>query len=120
MTEESHSSNIVGLYIHTDYGRIDSDGGITIFKNYCYDGGSGPAVDTKTAMTGSLFHDFLYQLMREGILHKSYKDIADRLLEQICIENGMWKARANWWYWAVRSFAKRSLEPSKDHRIITV
>ena len=104
----------------TTYGRIDIDGLITIYANYCWDGGSGPAIDTKTAMIGSLFHDFLYQVMREGLLSKDYKDKSDRLLQKICIENDMWSWRAGWWYWAVKSFAKRSLEPSDKHKIIEV
>jgi len=117
-----HSSPITGLTIITPYGGICSDGTISIPAGYAWDGASGPAIDTPTIIPGSLFHDFLYQCMREGVLDRKYKDAADMLLKEICLECGMWQTRANWVYWAVKSFAKRSVLPDKKPRnkIITI
>jgi hypothetical protein len=109
----SHSSNVFED-ITSEYGSIKKDGTITINKDYCWDGGSGPAIDTKNSQDGSCLHDYLYFLFREGLLDPTkYRDIADRLLESVNIEKGMSKMRAGWWYWAVKSFAKRSTVKSK-------
>jgi hypothetical protein len=35
-------------------------------KGYAWNGPSGPTLDTRNFMRGSLVHDALYQLMREG------------------------------------------------------
>jgi hypothetical protein len=46
----------------------------------------------------------MYQLMGRGCLPKTYKEKADRLLQQICIEDGMSAFRAWYVYQAVRFF----------------
>jgi hypothetical protein len=108
---------ICGLFINTPYISLTEDGWLVIKKDYAWDGASGPAFDTKTIMRGSLVHDALYQLMREGFLNrKTHRKYADQLLKKICLEDGMWKLRANWVYWAVQSFAKRNSEPEKEPR----
>jgi len=79
---------------------------IEIKSGYAWDGPSGPTSDTKSFMRGSLIHDALYQLIREGYLNISYRDWADRELRAICLEYGMNPIRAFWVYWAVRLFGK--------------
>ncbi len=116
-------TDITGLDIDTEYIALFENGQLFVKLGYAWDGASGPAIDTKTIMRGSLVHDSLYQLMREGHLDRTkYRDAADQLLRKICLEDGMWKVRANWVYWAVKSFAKRSSEPEKDPRgkIVTI
>ncbi len=39
---------------------------LTTKKGYAWDGPSGPTIDSKNFMRGSLVHDALYQLMREA------------------------------------------------------
>lgn len=109
---------ILGIPIDTSFAILDyTTGELTIKARYAWDGASGPAFDTKTIMRGSLVHDCLYQLMREGLLDREkYRKYADELLRDICLEDGMWKMRANWVYWAVQSFAKRTSEPEKEPR----
>ena len=46
--------------------ELTTDGVLTIKKGYAWDGPSGPTLDTKNSMRASLFHDALYQLMREN------------------------------------------------------
>lgn len=82
--------------------HLSPDGWLTIFDGYCWNGANKPAINTKNSRRGSLVHDACYQLIRMGIIPKSYRDHADRLLQTICIEDGMWKIRAGWWYRAVR------------------
>ena len=65
-------------------------------------------------MRASLVHDALYQLIRMGKLHPSYREAIDNLLYQICLEDGMWKWRAQTWCWAVKKFAHYAAEPGSQ------
>ncbi|MBN1555609.1 MAG: DUF1353 domain-containing protein [Phycisphaerae bacterium] len=90
---------------------ITSAGELTIRKGYSWDGPSGPTLDTKNFMRGSLVHDALYQLMREEILPQSARKRADEILRDICRECGMSKFRAWYVYQAVRLFAAYYAKP---------
>jgi hypothetical protein len=83
---------------------LESAGHLYIKPNYAWDGPSGPTVDNPNFMRGSLVHDALYQLMREGQLDRAMRDAADRLLEALCREDGMSPAKAARVYWFVRNF----------------
>jgi len=63
-----------------------------------------PTIDTKTFMAGSLAHDALYQLIREGILPPFHRHRADIILRDMCLKDGMSKLRAWYVYRAVRAF----------------
>lgn len=99
--------------IDTKYIGLDTAGNLTIAEGYAWDGPSGPTIDTLTFMRGSLVHDALYQLMREERLdHEIYREAADRILQRICKEDGMWSLRAWWVYHGVRLFAVPAADPS--------
>jgi hypothetical protein len=91
--------------INTGFILLDPFGNLTIRAGYAWDGPSGPTFDTRNFMRGSLVHDAVYQLMREGHMPASYRQRADQLLRQICRQDGMSAVRAWWVYWAVRAFA---------------
>ena len=107
-------------------------GRLFIKKRYVWDGASFLTFDTKSSMRGSLVHDALYQLMREGLLDRKWRKHADELLRDICIEeskrlNPGWslkaktkraflKQRFNVWYFFVRRFGKKSSMPRKKPR----
>lgn len=102
--------------IHLHYLSLHTDGRLIIVEDYAWDGPSGPAIDTKNFMRGSLVHDALYQLMRLGALDAAvYRKQADELLQRICLEDGMSRLRAWWVYMGVRigavGAAKRIDEP---------
>ena len=97
---------------------LSSEGLLTIKHGYAWDGPSGPAIDTPNFMRSSLVHDALYQLFREGVLHRSRRQEADLLLREHCLEDGMSKVRANWVYWAVNRFAARSSTAEGERQII--
>ena len=88
-----------------------------ISKGYAWDGASG-AVDSPDIMRASLVHDAMYQLMREGLLDEKYKGYADKLLRDICIEDGMSIIRANYIYEAVHLFGAQYAK-RKDPEVIT-
>lgn len=70
-------------------------------------------------MRGSLVHDALYQLMREGHLDlAAHLGPADRLLQKLCREDGMSQLRAWWVYEASKRFGKPAANPSKSHPLI--
>jgi hypothetical protein len=88
---------------------------LTIKKGYAWDGPSGPSIDTKNFMRGSIVHDALYQLMREGLLPNSHKDKADKELQFVCLEDGMSAFRAFYVYQAVKYFGKPATDPGIVH-----
>lgn len=96
------------VHIATEYIVLSKEGVLVINEGYAWDGPSGPTVDTKNFMRGSLVHDALYQLMREGLLPEYWREQADKELQRICIEDGMWRIRAWWVYRAVRDFGGSS------------
>ena len=75
--------------ILTKFISLTTQGVLTVFKNYCWDGASGPAIDTETFMRGSLFHDALYQLLRLKLLPKEFKWLADKVLKTVTLIDGM-------------------------------
>jgi len=95
-------TEITGLNIHKDFLSLDAAGLLTVHAGYCWDGPSGPAIDTRNFMRGSLVHDAGYQLMRECNLPIEYREYFDQLLREICLEDGMSRLRAWWVYKAVR------------------
>ena len=105
--------------IVTDYIDLKQNGTIIIKKGYAWDGPSGPTIDTDNFMRGSLVHDALYQLMRGEKIDKNiYRDKADRLLQQMCKEDGMSSIRAWWVYKGVRWFADPAADPSHKKPVI--
>ena len=99
---------------------LTPDGTLTIGQGYAWDGPSGPTVDTKNFMRGSLVHDALYQLMRNGLLdEEQWRKPADQELERICREDGMFWLRRRWVYAAVRWFAKQSASTESKKSDVT-
>lgn len=90
-----------------------ASGDLTIHKGYAWDGPSGPTIDTKNFMRGSLVHDALYQLLREGKLEpwEEWRTYADDLLREMCRQDGMSRVRAWYVHRAVRLFAGGHARP---------
>lgn len=81
--------------IMTPYLTLTTSGLLTALKGYAWDGGSGPAVDTKDIIRPSLFHDACYNLMRDGLLDLGWREEADRLLERLFVEDAK-KVKRPW------------------------
>ena len=97
--------------------KLSKKGRLTLQKGYAWDGPSGPTIDTRNFMRGSLVHDGLYQLMREGLLdHEEYRKSADDLLRDICVEDGMSKFRAWYVHRAVRTSGGKNTRPRTKER----
>ena len=80
--------------IETEFVQLDRSGVLTIRHGYAWDGPSGPTVDTKTFMRGSLVHDALSGLLRDAYLERDkWFTAVNRELRKICLEDGMWRFR---------------------------
>ena len=96
IVRKNDKSSVQRGVLRTKFLSLHPDGILHILKGYCWDGPSGPTIDTRSFMRGSLVHDALYQLMREDLLERDYRKAADQLLYDVCIEDGMSRFRA--WY----------------------
>ena len=105
--------------VANDYIALDPQGALRIAKGYAWDGPSGPTLDTRNFMRGSLAHDALYQLMREGLLdHTVHREAADRILQSLCREDGMTALRAWWVYQGVCLFGNPASEPAQQRPVL--
>lgn len=99
-------SQYVAIYpeknIETQFIRLAAGGKLTILSGYAWDGASGPTIDTKSSVRGSLVHDALYQLIRQGKLPIGCRKVADDELRHACENDGMLKIRAWFWWKKVR------------------
>lgn len=84
---------------------LDQRGQLTVRKGYQWDGASGPAINTKSILPGSLAHDALYQLLRAGKLPQSLRSAADDVMVRLCEASGMSWIRCKWVRLALRLFA---------------
>ena len=106
----THNTKILGFYIASEFVELTQDGVLVIREGYAWDGPSGPTYDSKSSMRASLVHDALYQLMHINPELLAYRDRADQLLYDICVDAGMGKWRAYLWKKAVNWFGKRAAE----------
>lgn len=105
--------------IETEYIILKKDGYLTVKQGYAWDGPSGPTYDRSTNMRGSLVHDALYQLTREGFLPIEERDKADDVLLRCWKEDGMYGWLARMEVHAVRHFARSAAQWGAEHKIIT-
>lgn len=103
--------------IDTQWIALLPNGDIWIRAGYAWDGPSGPTIDTKTFLRGSLVHDALYQLIRAGRLPRHFRDAADRELVRICKADGMSAWRRWYVYHALRIAGAGGARPSGEHPI---
>ena len=103
--------------IGSEFLYLKPNGLLIIKSGYSWDGASGPAMDTKTIMRGSLVHDALYQLLRQGHLVPDWRAYADDLLKRICLEDGMCSLRAWYVHRGVSSHAGFAADPKYIKKI---
>ena len=89
---------------------IDVDGQARLEAGFCWDGASGPAVQTKDTMRNSAEHDCKYRLIREGLLTMSCREIADQELKETGELDGMSDFRAEAFCLAVDKFGQAAAE----------
>jgi hypothetical protein len=104
--------------ILTRFLMLEPSGLLTIRAGYAWDGASGPTIDTSDSMRGSLVHDALYQLMREGLIGREWREHADDLLRTILLADGMLHMRAQLWHTGVRLGAGPAADPANDRPVL--
>lgn len=107
-------THVKGYKIDTEYIHLYHDGWLLISDGYAWDGASGPTIDTKSSMRGSLVHDALYQLIRLELLPRECRVFADKELQEKCLADKMWSWRAKIWYKILRRYAGPAAHP--DHK----
>lgn len=91
--------------------NLDQAGVLSIAAEYAWDGASGPIAQTPDVIRPSVVHDALYQLMREFGLEPKWRVVADQLLRQMCVADGMPRWQANVVHAAVATFGARYIDP---------
>ena len=95
-------------------------GVLEIEFGYIWDGATGVPAN-KDNLRGSLYHDALYELMGLGLLSRLFRDTADQVLRQVCIEDGMTEGWADTFYNFVHSFGASHTLPDPDkYKIYTI
>ena len=130
---DQYKYQLMEKYVHETHwtlpSRIETDGKwvamsktgrLTMKRGYAWDGPSGPTIDTKNFMRGSLVHDACYQLMREKLVPQKRRKSADVLLWLICLEDKMSRTRADYVYHAVRTFGAGSARPPKNPKPVII
>jgi len=106
--------------IDTRFIRFHRNGILVIRNGYAWDGPSGPTIDTKTFMRGSLVHDALYQLLRMKLLSQDNRQVVDNELHRICLEDGMSRLRAWYVHRGVRLGAGFAASPENRRKVTVV
>jgi hypothetical protein len=110
--------------LQTRWLRLYPNGLLEIESGYCWDGASGPAIDTgfsgllANSMRASLAHDALYQLMRLKLLDRIWREEADLYLDAILKKDGMGFLRRWYWLKGVRLFAAGAAKPGTAKPIL--
>lgn len=89
-------------------------------RGYCWDGASGPTIDTRATFLASLAHDCLYQLIKVKKLDKRWRYKADLVLYKFMTNNGACKMRASVWKRAVNKFGSITILIGKEEEIIEI
>jgi hypothetical protein len=108
LTDYWFNTPVAGHDISNPFLCLTPAGVLLLAKGYAWNGPSGPAIDTKNFMRGSLCHDGLYECGNLGLPEKPWRDMADLLLVEITSADGMSAIRCRWVLWGVRTFARRA------------
>lgn len=111
-------TSIKGYRVHGHFYDLYEDGLLEIRKGYGWDGPSGPTRDTKNSLPGSLVHDVLYEMMRKGLLPRRLRKLVDKEFHRLLLSDGMWKLRADTWYYAVRIGARGAASSKARKKIL--
>ena len=94
--------------------ELSAEGLLLIKSGYCWDGASGPAIDSKNFMRASLVHDALYQMLRNEQLPADLRLQVDQQMLSILKQDGMSWPRRWWVYHGVRIFGGKAARQPKQ------
>ncbi len=105
--------------IDTTFLNLHPSGRLLVLPGYAWDGPSGPTWDTKNSLRGSLAHDALYQLIRQGYLPFETWKQADVELDKVLKEDGMWWPRRAYWMAGLKLAGGSAAKPSNAKKVLT-
>lgn len=98
-----YKTRVEGFQTQSEHITLFLDGTIWIKKNFEWDFGSGPAVDTPAMVAASCVHDALYTLIEQGkIPGGSTRKLSDKTFKDILKAGGTSIFRRYYCYFAVR------------------
>lgn len=102
--------------------RLCANGHLTIDAGYAWDGPSGPTLDTNDFMRGSLAHDAIAELCRQEFLDADeWFDEANRLLLNICKQDGMPWWRRRYIEWGINtSICRAAFSPEHKKKVYQI
>jgi hypothetical protein len=103
--------------IATPFINLSSKGVLEIAERYAWNG-ANVISDTEKNMRGSLIHDALYQLLRDGQLDKKWKLVADSVFEWVCVADGTWPVLGAAYEKALAIFGWTALKKDESKPII--
>jgi len=103
--------------IRYEHITFHADNELEIKKGFPWDGMSGGVPDTDRNMQGSVVHDALYKLIRQGLLPMRYRHLADAELEIICVDDRVWEWVAAMYRWGLSRGGTAAALPSAIKRI---
>ena len=111
---------VKGYDVSSEFYTLHRNGILYIRAGYAWDGASGPTWDTKSSMRGSLIHDVFCQLMRRReVDYKLWHSVVNEFFKELCLEDGMWSARASLWASAVEFADAGDPSQGPDYPILT-
>lgn len=97
---------------------LSENGWLTIIHDYAWNGMSGIPLNIKSSIRGVLLHDACYQMIRLGYLEPKWKDVADQVLYNCCVEDGMLKLLAKAILKAVETFGHPATTPAQEPPVL--
>lgn len=104
--------------IHTPQVTLKTTGELFIREYFTWDGASGPAIDTVSAIRGSCEHDALFYLFRQGLLDQKWFKEANNQIEQTCLADGMHEIRADVWEFTLNRFGRDAANPKNRREVL--
>jgi hypothetical protein len=110
--DETFTTRIfVNEKITTDFIQLRRGGMLTVKSGYAWDGPSGPTIDTRNSLRGSLFHDAAYQLLRQELLPARWREEIDEQFGKFLRQDGMSSIRSYWWVRELKNFGGSAAAP---------
>ena len=99
-----YETGITGTVAAVSHCLLANDGRLSFRAGYCWNFGSGPAINTPEMVAASLPHDGLYDLIAHGELDMKHRKDADKYFRKLLKDYGVGWFRRNYCYWGVRAF----------------
>ncbi len=116
VTRDYHfQTHIYGQEINQPFSRLRKDGWATLKVGFRWNGANWPAINTDNSVRASAKHDLGYQWLTQGLISAICKPLVDRVwFYATLIADGMQKARARLWLFAVTTLGSLYIKKEKE------